>query len=389
MKKKLFIGFFILASVTACALSFSACNLFGEKDENGGHTHTIVYQSEKASTCAEEGNKEYWYCNSCGEYFSDENGENKTTLASLKTEKLPHTEVTDAAVPKTCTTDGKTEGKHCSVCNEVTVPQTTVKAGHFEVVDKGKEATCTADGLTDSKHCNTCGKVTLAQTVIPARHTLQTDKGKEATCTENGYTDGEHCTKCDYVKAQTVIPAKGHTEVADAAVAATCTTDGKTEGKHCSVCNTVTVTQQTIPAAHKAVTDAAVAATCTSTGKTEGKHCSVCNTVLVEQKLIPITHSGNGALCDKCEALLVPASVGLNLTPITANAASFSGYAGTLNIVGYEVSGRGTCTDANVVIPATYNGLPVLGIGLQAFMNDTILTSIVFPSGFQYIGTEV
>ena len=49
-----------------------------------------------------------------------------------------HTEVTDAAIDVTCTTDGKTEGKHCSVCNEVLVAQKTVDAtGHsysFEVL---------------------------------------------------------------------------------------------------------------------------------------------------------------------------------------------------------------------------------------------------------------
>ncbi|MBQ2445980.1 MAG: heparinase II/III family protein, partial [Oscillospiraceae bacterium] len=42
-----------------------------------------------------------------------------------------HTEVTDKAVPATCTTPGKTEGKHCSVCNAVLVKQETGAAlGH-------------------------------------------------------------------------------------------------------------------------------------------------------------------------------------------------------------------------------------------------------------------
>ena len=42
-----------------------------------------------------------------------------------------HTEVIDAAVSATCTETGLTEGKHCSVCNEVIVAQQTVAAGHI------------------------------------------------------------------------------------------------------------------------------------------------------------------------------------------------------------------------------------------------------------------
>lgn len=41
-----------------------------------------------------------------------------------------HTEIIDAAVSATCTTDGKTEGKHCSVCNETLVAQNIVPASH-------------------------------------------------------------------------------------------------------------------------------------------------------------------------------------------------------------------------------------------------------------------
>ena len=52
-------------------------------------------------------------------------------------ETLDHTEVIDAKVEPTCTEKGKTEGKHCSVCNEVLVAQEEIAAlGHHFIDGK-------------------------------------------------------------------------------------------------------------------------------------------------------------------------------------------------------------------------------------------------------------
>ena len=112
-----------------------------------------------------------------------------------------HTEVIDAAVAPTCTEAGKTEGKHCSVCNEVLVAQKDVDAkGHTEVTDAAVAPTCTEAGKTEGKHCSVCNEVLVAQKDVDAKgHTEVTDEGYEATCQQEGLTNGSHCSVCNKV----------------------------------------------------------------------------------------------------------------------------------------------------------------------------------------------
>jgi hypothetical protein len=51
----------------------------------------------------------------------------------------------------------------------------------------------------------------------------------------------------------------------------------------------------------------------------------------------------------------------------------------------YEVTGIGSCTDSDIVIPTTYNGRPVVSIGGTALCEIGI-TSIIIPNGVTSIG---
>ena len=349
------------ASCTATGEETRTCDrcVATEKRELAKTGHTEVVDPAVEATCTEPGKTEGKHCSVCGEVITAQKeipalghswgewtvttpasctatGEETRTcdrcVATEKRElaKTGHTEVVDPAVGATCTEPGKTEGKHCSVCNAVIKAQEVIPAkGHTEVIDTAVAPTCTEPGKTEGKHCSVCNTVLVAQEVIPAKgHTEVIDEAIEATCTTPGKTEGKHCSVCnEVIVAQTEVPAKGHTEVVDLAVEATCTAPGKTEGKHCSVCGEVITAQETVPAkGHTEVVDPVVEATCTKPGKTEGKHCSVCNEVLVAQKVVSAkghdwdsgkilkqpTYGENGemlytcAICDEYKTEIIP-----------------------------------------------------------------------------------
>ena len=179
----------------------------------------------------------------------------------------------------TCTQVG-TKSRKCTVCGK-TETQTIAKTGHKSVTDKAIPATCTTDGKTEGSHCSVCGAVIKAQDTIKATgHKFGNwTTTKSATCTESG-TQIRKCETCGATESKS-LSAKGHTEVVDKAIPATCTTDGKTEGSHCSVCNTVIKVQTVINATgHKS--SGWIVDKTASIGVKGSKHreCTICKKVL-------------------------------------------------------------------------------------------------------------
>lgn len=102
-----------------------------------------------------------------------------------------HVEKTIPAVEPTCTSEGKTEGKICSVCGKILVEQNTLEKRSHEISTEGtKPATCTEPGKKGKVSCHICGEIFEPEEEIPA---LGHDY-KNGVCTRCGAEDP------DYVK---------------------------------------------------------------------------------------------------------------------------------------------------------------------------------------------
>ena len=73
------------------------------------HEHTAEYVGGAPSTCAVEGNYEFWRCTTCGKCFSDELLTVEISQSDTVIPKLPHVEETIQGTPATCSAVG-TEG---------------------------------------------------------------------------------------------------------------------------------------------------------------------------------------------------------------------------------------------------------------------------------------
>ena len=136
----------------------------------GAFEHDFVLKTTKEATCTENGKKTFrcsvcnkiktetikaahaWdegkivetpTCNNAGSIVYTCGVCEETKTEDIET--IAHTEVTDAAVDATCTATGLTEGKHCSVCNEVIVAQTEIPMLPHSFTD----GTCEVCGAED------------------------------------------------------------------------------------------------------------------------------------------------------------------------------------------------------------------------------------------------
>ena len=172
----------VAPTCTADGYTLHKCSVCGTSYKDSttkatGHSYgnSVV---TKQPTCTSEGTKTKT-CTKCN---------------ATVTEKLPakgHTAITDKGYPATCTTAGKIDGSHCSVCNTVIKVQTVINAtGHKSsgwITDKAASI-----GVKGSKHkeCTVCKKV-LETAEIPALSRISISKASVTLSTSTYAYDGK------------------------------------------------------------------------------------------------------------------------------------------------------------------------------------------------------
>ena len=195
------------------------------------HEHVLTHTEAKDATCTEAGNTEYWHCEKCGRYFSDEEALQEIVEGSWVIPAPGHrwnsgevtkeaTEEEEGIITFSC--------ENCSATYTKTIPKKDHE--HALTCTEAKDATCTEEGNSQYWYCEGCGsyfsdeealqEIVEGSWVIPALGHLW-DEGvvtKEPTQEEEGIKTFT-CQRCRETYTESipkVIPPKpGVTEIFD------------------------------------------------------------------------------------------------------------------------------------------------------------------------------
>ena len=289
------------ASCTAEGSRYRTCKVCDEREEGtvAATGHTLVSTPAKAQTCGAAGNIAYWYCASCGKYFSDEVAATEITLEQTVLPATGEHDWDEWQVSYIDCTSGGTQTRTCKTCGASESGEPLPPKGHTLTHHEAQAPTCVDRGMKEYWQCDECGLYFAAEkaeyedersleelieraTGIHSYGDWVTESEPDCTTAGSRYRE---CSVCGD-KEEESIDAIGHDMTFHAAVGATCTSAGNVAYYSCANCNlnyqdqegkTVLERVTTEKLGHEMTFHAAVEATCTSAGNLAYYRCDNCD----------------------------------------------------------------------------------------------------------------
>lgn len=218
-----------------------------------------------------------------------------------------------------------------------------------------------------------------------------------ATCTEGGFQLVE-CTVC-YELDEIQVPALGHKEQVEPGYEATCTKDGKTDKIVCEICKEVLTPSSIIPKGH-VVGDVRYISLPVQEMNYKGYvefNCGRedCKNWLGNKNMYTDAKYTNGqiplpAITDPAYSIEVDGEETHYTISILEKTVEFTlsnyyfNYFNTNEAKLHSYKG----TTANLIMPQTYENLPITQIGENAFKNNVTLETIVLPNTIKTISAS-
>ena len=357
-----------------CGLAFADenCTVVSEIPYIEKFGHVLVYFPEEPSSCTAAGHLEYWSCSVCNDSFSSVGAAEAVSPESLRTELLPHSYTATEILESPSETASGSARLVCSCGGTALLTLPALSSDDYTVVSV--PSTCTEHG-SDAYTLAGAYPVRIVRERELSPHTPGDVEGKtDPTCIRDGSSGFVLCTQCGVVLSPSKpVPASGH-DWQKTVYPSTCTEQGYAVSS-CSVCKETK--RGSLPLEdHPLVFVPETKSSCIAAGVASHYVCSACGALFTEDKTpcseqdlaLPLSpHSPDSAgVCSVCGHCELPGAL---FEQNSSGGVTFTGFED-----GYSYP------DARLVIPSSFNGIPVTAIAENAFSeNVKNVTSLVLP----------